>query len=283
MVHADHREELDYQEFNPDNNLKQFVECIWYINGQNRGVNSCAEPLVPGGRSEFIFTRSAVLWYGNDLKNKPERLASPFLLGQRDCVNYITCLDNYDSINVRLKYGCLPVFNNTPVNMFTNKVVPLSKLFGEAVSSLTAPLFEIRSFNDRAQLIGLWLEKNIIDLRKDWFELQAFLNEVAAYGDVNNSIIRKISDSYGWSEKKLERIFLKYIGFTPYQFYKLVRFRKLMEMIFGGYKNLTDLAHSNGFYDQSHLIRECYRYAGDKPTTFLKNPNNIIRFIYSRR
>ena len=150
MVHTDHREELDYQEFNPDNNLKQFVECIWYINGQNRGVNSCAEPLVPGGRTEFIFTRSAVLWYGNDVKNKPERLASPFLLGQRDCVNYITCLDNYDSINVRLKYGCLPVFNNTPVNMFTNKVVPLSKLFGKAVSSLTAPLFEIRSFNDRA-------------------------------------------------------------------------------------------------------------------------------------
>ena len=276
-------EEPNYQEFKPGDKLKHFVECIWYMNGQNTSTNSHVECLVPGGRTEFIFTQSELLWHSSNLKNKPERISSPFLLGQRDCVNYITCLNNYSSVGVRLKYGCLPVFNHISVSSCTNKIVPLSKLFGESIHKFTATLFETQSIKERVQLIQLWLEKNITDLSKDWFELQAFLNKINASENMDNSIIRKLSDNYDWNDKKTERIFLKYVGFTPHQFIKVVRFRKSVEMIFSDYKNLTDLAHSNGFYDQSHLIREFYRYAGDKPTNFLKKPNNIARFIYGKR
>lgn len=283
MENIEHIKEPNYQEFKPNDKLKYFVECIWYMHGKNSSTNSDVECLVPGGRTEFIFTQSEILWHGSNFKNKPEKISSSFLLGQRDCVNYITCLDNYSSVGVRLKCGCLPVFNNIPVNNCTNKILLLSKLFGETIHNFTTTLFETQSIQEKVELIKLWLETNITDLGKDWFELQEFLNTINASENIDNAVIKKLSDNYGWNDKKTERIFLKYIGFTPHQFIKVVRFRKSVEMIFSDYKNLTDLAHSNGFYDQSHLIREFYRYAGDKPTDFLKKPNNIARFIYGKR
>src|SRR6185312_11076997 len=97
----------NYQEYKPKVALSRYIECIWIIHGQNNKTNSIVESLVPGGRTELIFTRSELLWHGSNMKKKAERVSSSFLLGPRNCVNYMTCLDHYSGLGVRLRSGCL--------------------------------------------------------------------------------------------------------------------------------------------------------------------------------
>jgi AraC-like DNA-binding protein len=58
------------------------------------------------------------------------------------------------------------------------------------------------------------------------------------------------------TSKTLERKFAAYIGKTPRQYSKLIRFRQILKDI-SSIKNvtLTEHAFRNGYFDQSHFIR----------------------------
>jgi AraC-like DNA-binding protein len=270
----------NYQEHKPNTALSRYIECIWILNGRNNETNSIVEPLVPGGRTELIFSRSEILWHGSNLKNKAERISSSFLLGQRNCVKYITCLNHYSSLGVRLRCGCLPVFCGVHANTYSNRITLLNTIFGAEIDHVTETVFEAKNIADRIQIIELWLERNITELNSDWQDLQEYQEKITAAENAGPMTIKMLSKAYGWNDKKTERLFLRYVGFTPTQFIKIIRFRRSVEKLFSGYENLTDLAYESGFYDQSHFIREFYRYAGNKPSDFIKHPNNIAKFLY---
>jgi AraC-like DNA-binding protein len=270
----------NYHEYKPTAALSRYIECFWTLNGRNNATNSIVEPLVPGGRSELIFTPSEILWHGSNKKNEGEKISSSFLLGQRNCVKYITCLDHYRSIGVRLRPGCLPVFCGVPARSFSNRIILLNNIFGPETDQVTATLFEANKEVDAIQILGSWLEKHITAPNSDWQHLQEYLSTITTVENAGPVTIKTLSKAYGWNDKKTERLFLRYVGFTPTQFIKIIRFRRSVEQLFTGYETLTHLAYDSGFYDQSHFIREFHRYAGNKPSDFLKRPNGIVRFLY---
>src|SRR5262249_9574390 len=123
----------NYHEYKPKVTLSPYIECIWVLKGQNNKTNSIVETLVPGGRTELIFTRSELLWHGTNMKNEAQRITSSFLLGPRNCVSYMTCLNQYSSFGVRLRYGCLPVFSSVYANAYLNRVILLNNIFGTEI------------------------------------------------------------------------------------------------------------------------------------------------------
>ena len=158
----------NYHEYKPNAALSRYIECIWILNGQNNETNSIVEPLVSGGRTELIFTRSEILWYGSNRIDEAERISSSFLLGQRDRVKYITCLDQYSSLGVRLRYGCLPVFIDAPANSFSNRIILLNKILGTEIDRLTETLIEEKNKGNSIQILESWLQKNINGPNSDW-------------------------------------------------------------------------------------------------------------------
>jgi AraC-like DNA-binding protein len=198
-------------------------------------------------------------------------------------VNYLTCLNKSSSIGVRIRHGCLPIFTDSPVSAYSNKIELLNKIFGVEVDRLTEDLFDKRNEDKTIPIIESWLDSKIQVLDSDWQNLQDYLKKIITTESYELSTIKRLSQEYGWSDKKTERLFLKYVGFTANQFIKIMRLRKSVEKIFSDYQNLTKVAHDSGFYDQSHFIREFYRYAGDKPSEFIKKTNNIAEFLYKNR
>ena len=73
------------------------------------------------------------------------------------------------------------------------------------------------------------------------------------------------------TNKTLERKFAKYIGKTPKQFIKLIRFQHILsELQHTSYNNLSVFAYENGYYDQAHFIRDFKTYAGLTPKAFYR-------------
>lgn len=74
----------------------------------------------------------------------------------------------------------------------------------------------------------------------------------------------------GFNEKTLRRKFYQYVGCSPVQFKRIVRFRKAINVKRNkpGQYSLTRLSHEGLFYDSSHFSREYKLLSGKNPKSF---------------
>ncbi|MBL6938642.1 MAG: AraC family transcriptional regulator [Alphaproteobacteria bacterium] len=74
------------------------------------------------------------------------------------------------------------------------------------------------------------------------------------------------------SQKKLIRLFSEQVGLTPKLYLRIARFRRMMEDLhLRPAIDWGDVVEQNGFYDQSHFIRDFRAFAGVSPTAWLKH------------
>jgi len=103
--------------------------------------------------------------------------------------------------------------------------------------------------------------------------LHQFINDVA----INSSTsIGELSKKYGVSQKTLIKHTKSYLGRTPSEFIKVVRFYKAMKEYFKDEKrtlSLTEIGYAVSFFDQSHMIKDFKTLTGFTPRTFFKNLN----------
>ena len=73
------------------------------------------------------------------------------------------------------------------------------------------------------------------------------------------------------SERSLERLFLTHIGITPILYARICRFQSSLTLMRQGkFRSLTDIAHSLGYFDQSHFIRDFKQFSGVSPRLYLR-------------
>jgi transcriptional regulator GlxA family with amidase domain len=73
------------------------------------------------------------------------------------------------------------------------------------------------------------------------------------------------------SERSLERLFQTHVGITPILYVRICRFQKALALLRQGRAySLTDIAHSLGYFDQSHFIRDFKLFSGASPGIYLR-------------
>ena len=78
--------------------------------------------------------------------------------------------------------------------------------------------------------------------------------------------ISTLGDELGWSPKRLIARFREQVGLPPKQVARLLRFQRATTLILAAESpDWGALARMCGYYDQSHLIHEFQRFAGDTP------------------
>jgi len=79
--------------------------------------------------------------------------------------------------------------------------------------------------------------------------------------------IAMLSEHVGLSARRFTRLFTLEVGLTPKVYARVQRFQRVMECMQGPTtRNWTELAQDCGYFDQSHLIRECRSMSGFTPT-----------------
>ena len=73
------------------------------------------------------------------------------------------------------------------------------------------------------------------------------------------------------SRKHVIDLFKKYVGLTPKQYQRILRFNDIFaQMQNDQFLSWSDIAYSCGYSDQSHFIREFRNFSGFSPESFLK-------------
>ena len=87
--------------------------------------------------------------------------------------------------------------------------------------------------------------------------------------------IDHIHQRFNLHYKKQQRIFSRYLGISLISYLKLLRFNKAIKSIgVSRYNKLTDIGFMNGYFDQSHFIREFKAHSSLTPSQFIKRSFN---------
>ncbi len=82
-----------------------------------------------------------------------------------------------------------------------------------------------------------------------------------------------------FSRQYLNRLFTRNVGKSPSEFYRIHRFRKVINQQ-KNIRNLTELSYESLFYDQSHLIRDFKQLTNVNPYAFFKNVDTSSASIW---
>ena len=97
-------------------------------------------------------------------------------------------------------------------------------------------------------------------------QLQSVINDIhSKNGQIS---INELSKRNFTTVRQLERNFKKFIGLSPKEYSKIIRFQNALSIIKNSDKNrsLLDIAFECGYYDHSHLSNEIKRNTGLSPS-----------------
>ena len=161
------------------------------------------------------------------------------------------------------------MFFGIPLSEFYDQNISLKDLLKTQITDLESRLCEAESFNNKVQLAEEFL---ITQLKENFKKYeQARINNSIDLINQSKGIIgvdKLASESY-LSRKQFERTFSEFIGSSPKQFLKTVRFQNAIHIMEKNQKvSLADLAYHCGYYDQSHMNNDFKSLAGMTPKQY---------------
>ncbi|MGO4291235.1 helix-turn-helix domain-containing protein [Chitinophaga sp. RAB17] len=153
--------------------------------------------------------------------------------------------------------------------------VPMSELYGEdldtrlllgnqEIADITERLKEADNWDHMVSITEFYLLRKVTQLKPLLPVDQAMAALVSTSGNVT---MEELASVACLSLRQFERKCIERLGMPPKQYASLIRFCKayqLKEQF--PEKTWTEIAYSNGYYDQMHFIRDFKKFAGITPS-----------------
>ncbi|CAN5658837.1 helix-turn-helix domain-containing protein [soil metagenome] len=267
---------ITYTQYKPSEALANLIECYWICRVPAMTM-SPLERLIPGGRTEMIFN------FGNPMEFLlPNDLLSGltvggvFIMGQRSHIYYTRQNGDTDLLGIRFKPGGISLLTKMPAADLLNQIVAAGDVLDIAVEDWRDLLLEKKNDAERIYL----LDQLIIQITKaPTSEWMACNRAVETIRHNDHITVNALCDENGFYYKKLERAFLKNIGYTPKYYHRIVRFNKAIRQMRANKNSLTSICYDCGYYDQSHFIKDFRQFAGTRPKQFHLENHTMADFL----
>ena len=168
-------------------------------------------------------------------------------------------------------------FFNFPLSEIENQSIDMSDIPGMDVRQIEDALYCTNSIKGKISVIEMFLLSRYSPISyHDTMLIQKGVELIKHFkGHIRAT---ELSNILSTTPKTLERKFSHYIGKTTKQVLKLFRFQGVLQD-FSSHRDLslTERAFNNGYFDQSHFIRDFKSYSGYTPSEFLmKYPDFTI-------
>ena len=150
------------------------------------------------------------------------------------------------------------------MDALANRSVPLDQICGAWAVELVERMQAAPTWDDRFAALDAALAAQLTHTRGPSPEVAWVWRQLAISG--GRVPIATLAEELGWSPKRLIARFREQVGLPPKQVARLLRFQRVTSLILT--TETPDwglLARQCGYYDQSHLIHEFQRFAGDTP------------------
>ena len=180
-------------------------------------------------------------------------------------------------IGIRFQPSGMAPFLSTSMNSITDARVSAENLF-DGIDQLVDEVLEASNDAQRIAACNRYLFRSI-DLAGENSSVRRALKKITtSRGAIT---VESLATLMGSSRRSVELAFQKQVGVSPKMYCRIARFRHLFEVLTEDGLNLdwVQISLDSGFFDQSHLIRDFRRFAGDTPTSFLAEKSSFAHSV----
>ena len=246
--------------------LNQFVQCLWYSDGESRCHKM--ERLLPMGTVEVLFKLRedrAVRIVNDENDVTLQCIGGAVVSGAYTRHFAIDTSQPSPTIGVHFRPGGAAPFLDIPLSKLMNQHVGLEHVWGSCAADLRERLIEASSTRSRFAILEGALLDQLIGLPDDY---PAIIRAARKFTSPTTRV-QAVRDSLDYRAKRFIRLFHDYVGMTPKVFCRIQRFQFVLDRIGGGQQvEWAKVALASGYYDQSHLIRDFRTFAGVTPAEY---------------
>ena len=172
-------------------------------------------------------------------------------------------------LGVKFWPGGLRPLVTPPVSAFTDKVLPLPEVFGEAAAGLDARALAHADHHAAIAVVETFLR----ELKPVADETLAFVRGVAERiaSDRGMRTVAQLADAFAVSERTLQRLFGEYVGVSPKWMIRRYRLQEAAtRMAAAEAIDWPQIALDLGYADQAHFIRDFKRLIGKAPADYFR-------------
>lgn len=243
--------------------LNDYVECIVYVEGNNKGVGfpKTAMSLAFNLNSSFKLYDDAQFHRFIDYKKY-------WVAGLQTKPTYVENYGESKMLVIQFRTFGACVFLNQPLKYFTNNYTDLDCVFGQEADDVWDQLIEAKTVNEKFLAAEKFLHRKFSTCIIPHKKLIASLDKVCN----ENISVNALCKHYNISRKHLNFLFQEYLGVSPKTLSSLNRFQTILQTI-SKYRTekLTTLAYELDFFDQAHFNNNFKRFTGIKPNDYIKN------------
>jgi AraC-like DNA-binding protein len=245
----------------PHISIANYVHSIIVLEDDNL-KNECVIPLIAKGLPSIVFQLTGaatnngnahLVLYGQNLK--------PFdfhALGHLTIIAYF------------LHPHILNNFFGFDANEVTDLSIDLSFTQPAKDFNLKERLLNAASLNERLQLMNNYVLELASGIRTDINKGIAFAT-CAIQKSAGLVSLKNIQNELRVTERTFQRLFDHHVGLSPKVFCRICQFDAAFQQLGSGqFSKLGDIAHQNGYADQSHLIRVFKEFTNISPKEYLK-------------
>jgi AraC-like DNA-binding protein len=262
----------------PDKPLDIYVQGIVYYNGYNPDFDM--ERFLPDGTTNLIidFKDEPKFIFDNESLQRKQQCDTAWFSGMHTKYLTISSGDNSEMMVITFKPGFSYPFIQGPLSDYQNKVVQATAIFGDSILNLRKELMVMDTPKSKLDLVANWLLSLLSETSFSESIIRQFVTEIRESPDlVNLNIIARRS---GYSQKQFIHLFKKYVGLTPKQFHRIVRFNEILSAIHT--KSEVDwipMAIGCGYYDQAHFIKDFQEFSGLNPEKYMVDQGEWAHYI----
>jgi len=262
---------MNYREYFPQQVLADYVKCYWVLESD---VPHPRERIFPDGSIELIFHyRDLFRKYTSDgLSQLQQR---NFVHGQLTSFIELEATGQTGVFSVRFTPAGLQPFISLPVSDLTGSTVAIGEVWPEEGCRLSASMQAASGSKERIRLVEAFLLEKLATVRADY---QTGISCVKALTANEFIPIDELARQLNMSRRSLERKFTASVGLSPRLFTRIIRFNKALNLIADrNFSSFTCVAHTGGFYDQAHFIKDFKEFTGLNPKQYFSENLEMVK------
>jgi AraC-like DNA-binding protein len=257
---------VSYYIAKPSQILSQYVKQYWAIEDCLPCGTEHIQRIVPNGLMELMFY----------IGDKPKSLSdskqiseNTILSGQQRSYYDIVVTGRLSLFSISLQPYAARLIFDMPSCEFFDQNVPVKYFLKNKIVELESEIYESSSFEEKVCIVEKFLLDQIRNGKQE-YEINRIKNSISLINQSKGLVsIDVLSNTACLSRRQYERVFAEYIGSSPKQFLRTLRFQNtLFEKQLNQKINLTELAFTCGYYDQAHMINDYKLLSGKTPSQY---------------
>jgi AraC-like DNA-binding protein len=243
--------------------LDRFVQQLWYWEGVP-GAHA-RDRILPSGTATLIINleEDETRNYHGAGDDVLQRFPGSVVVGAYSRYSVIDTREQRAVMGVAFKAGGTWPFFDPAGDELHNQHVAARDLWGCAGATLRERILAAPTPHAKLRLLEAELLARAIRPLQRRAEVDFALQSLS-YAPQNYSIAM-LSEHVGLSARRFTRLFTLEVGLTPKLYARVKRFERVLRLMSCS-DEWSELAQRCGYFDQSHLIRDCRAMSGFAPT-----------------